>query len=151
MSDERFSLETVLKIREAEQERCEKELGRIGRERSREREAGLLIRRQRDEILATFPADSIDRGAANRIAFYAWLESVGVKIEMQERRTLNLDAEYEKVHMAWRRARTEKDKIQVLRDKFQGDQRSEERRVEEGTLDAWVLSRGSGRPERGSE
>jgi flagellar export protein FliJ len=151
MTDERFSLETVLKIREAEQERCEKELGRIGRERARERESGLLIRREREEVLAAFSGDSIDRGAANRIAFYAWLESVGVKIEMQDRRALTLEAEYEKVHMAWRRARTEKEKIRILRDRFQGEQRSRERMVEERSLDAWVLSRGSGRPDRGSE
>jgi flagellar biosynthesis chaperone FliJ len=148
MAKARFSLESVLKLREAEQEKLEKELARIGQERAREREIGLLIRREREERIASFQLTEIDHGAGNRIAFYAWMEFVGVQIEVQEQRSSSLDAEYEKVHSAWCRAKTEKEKIQILRDRFHGEIRNREIKMEERSLEAWILFRG-GRSQEG--
>lgn len=150
MASGRFSLEAVLRYREAEQEKIEKEMARIGQERAREREICLSIHRQREESIESFSVMRIDSGASCRIAFYDWLESLGEKIRQQEMRLLALDALYEKVRLSWRQARTEKEKIQILRDRFHGEQRSRERRREEKSLDAWALARRSEGPERNS-
>jgi flagellar export protein FliJ len=150
MASGRFSLEAVLRYREAEQEKFEKELARIGQERTLEREASLSIQRQREESIEAFSGERIDSGAANRIAFYDWLEYIGEKIRQQETRIQALDALYEKVRLSWRQARTEKEKIQILRDRFHGEQRIRERRMEEKSLDDWALTRRSEGPERNS-
>ena len=141
MGEMRFSLESVARLREMEQEKIEKELARIGQERTREKEIWTVLLRERDEAIGTIPDSFDDAGAGKRIAFYGWLAFAAERIERQRGIVDCLEARFEKMLQIWRKARTETEKVRILRNTFRGERRVMERRKEERSRDHWFAAR----------
>lgn len=151
MAEGKFSLEAVLRQRESEQERLERDLARIARERADGRKIALDLETERERMIGLHAGSTQESGqisgVGDRIAFYSWLSHVGTRIDHQNQLAIGLDREFERVLAEWKLARTETEKIRILREKFLGERRVRERRMEEKALDFWALAKKRDRPD----
>lgn len=143
MAERGFSLEAVLSFREAELEMIERDLSRLVLERQTEKEKSQEMQRRKEKGLESMG------GAAGPetgflLASYAWLEHMEELLGAQKRREESLEEEYERVRQAWRKARMEKEKIVLLKEKFQGQERRKTLLKEERFLEFWAQSRDMG-------
>ncbi|MCL4485576.1 MAG: hypothetical protein M1537_04450 [Nitrospirae bacterium] len=149
MAERTFSLEAVLAFREAELETLERDLERIGRERSRERERTRDMRRKKEQGMASLEEGGVRRETGFLVAWYAWLEHMDLKIGEQEQQERLMDEEFQRVRDLWKKARMEKEKVLILRERFRGEARRRTIRQEERSLEIWVQARESNRTRSG--
>lgn len=141
MADGRFSLEAVERMRELEQERIEKDLARISSDRGRERALCDEMKERRAETIGAFSPEGPDAGAGLHIAFYAWRDFADSGIARQSEVAEGLDAQFRERLAAYRKARIEREKIRILRDRWTGERKIREKRREESVLEAWIAAR----------
>ena len=151
MAERPFTLESVLAVREAELETVERDLSRIGGERSREKERTREMHQRKEEGLAFGQEDRNPADTGFLLAWYGWLSHMDQKIGEQERREKLVEDEFERVRELWKKALMEKEKILVLRERHRDGERRRTMRMEERSLDLWIQSRGFGRNPRDGE
>ena len=150
MADRTFSLRSILALRESELARIERELSRILGERAREKERTREIQQRLSEGYLSLEKGLDGSGSGFYLACYAWLERLDVQLGEQRKREEKLDGEYEKIRQSWRKARMEKEKILILREKVQGQERRRTLIREERSMEEWILLRDSEGPPSGT-
>ncbi|MGC8529545.1 MAG: flagellar export protein FliJ [Leptospirillia bacterium] len=144
MAEERFRLSPVLTHRESELEKAEGDLARITREKVKEEEiVQALLNRRREAIEAFSEGQGTD--PALRTSFYEFLAHMGHLIAMQEERIRVLSESHERCRVLWQKAVMEKEKLLILKERFDGELRRQEDRRERQLLEGWIV-RGSQRP-----
>ncbi len=145
MADRTFSLEAVLALREAELEAVERDLANIGRDRAREQEKTREMRRRKAAGIASLEDATGKRETGFLMALYGWLEHMDLRIREQEQKERLMDGEIERVRGLWKKARMEKEKVLILRERFRGDERRRATRIEERSLEIWIEAREANR------
>ncbi len=145
MADRTFSLEAVLALREAELEAVERDLANIGRDRAREQEKTREMRRRKAAGIASLEDVTGKRETGFLMALYGWLEHMDLRIREQEQKERLMDGEIERVRGLWKKARMEKEKVLILRERFRGDERRRATRIEERSLEIWIEAREANR------
>ncbi len=148
MADGRFRLSSVLSLRESALEKVENELARIAREIARERAESESLERLRQEAIASFSGLS-GEDSGLRTPFYEWLAHMGGLIAEQERRVRLLGESQDQCRKEWQAARMEKEKILILKERFDGEARRREGRRERQSIEGWIVSKRT--PEQGSQ
>lgn len=143
MADRTFSLRSILALRESELSRIERDLSRIVVERTREKQRTREIQQRLSEGYLSLEKASEGAGSGLYLACYAWLERLDIQLGEQRKREEMLEGEYEKIRQSWRKARMEKEKILILREKYQGQERRRALLKEEQSLEEWILLRDS--------
>ena len=145
MAERTFSLEAVLALREAELEAVERDLANIGRERAREQEKTREMRRRKAAGIASIEDATGKRETGFLVALYGWLEHMDLRIREQEQKERLMDGELERVRGLWKKARMEKEKVLILRERFRGEERRRALRTEERSLEIWIEAREANR------
>ncbi len=149
MAEERFRLSSVLTHRQNELEKAEGELARIARERAREEDLAKLLRDRRREAIDAF-SEGEGGDPSLRTSYYEWLAHMGNMIAEQEERIRQLSESHERCRALWKKALMEKEKILILKERFDGELRRREGRRERQLLEGWVL-RGATKGRSGEE
>lgn len=144
MAGERFRLSPVLTHRQKELEKAEGDLARIAREKSREEEIAKRLRDSRREAIEAF-SEGEGSDQALRTSYYEWLAHMGNLIAEQEERIRMLSESHDRCREGWKKALMEKEKILVLKERFDGELRRREVRRERQLLEGWVLRGGKGK------
>lgn len=138
MPAERFRLSPVLTHRQNELEKAEGELARIARERAREEDLAKMLRDHRREAIEAF-SEGEGGDQSLRTSYYEWLAHMGNLIAEQEERIRQLSESHERCRALWKKALMEKEKILILKERFDGELRRREERRERQLLEGWVL------------
>ena len=148
MAGERFHLSPVLVHRQGELEKAEGELARVSREKVREEEIAELLRDRRREAIDAF-SEGEGGDQALRSCYYEWLAHMGTLIAEQEERIRQLSELHERCRTSWKKALMEKEKLLVLKERFDGELRKREVRRERQLLEGWIIRSGPGKPGEG--
>lgn len=144
MAEERFRLSPVLTHRESEVEKAEGDLARIAREKTKEEEFVQTLRNRRREAIEAF-AEGQGSDPALRTCFYEFLAHMGNLIAVQEERIRVLSESHERCRVIWQKAVMEKEKILILKERFDGELRRQEDRRERQLLEGWIVRVNKGR------
>ncbi|MGC8499907.1 MAG: flagellar FliJ family protein [Leptospirillia bacterium] len=140
MADGRFRLSSVLSLRESDLEKVENELARIAGEIAREMSESESLERLRQEAISSF-SEQTGEESGLRTPFYEWLAHMGVLIAEQERRVRLLGESQDQCRKEWQKARMEKEKILILKERFDGETRRREGRRERQAIEGWIVSK----------
>ena len=144
MAEERFRLSPVLTHRESEVEKAEGDLARIAREKAKEEEFVQALRNRRREAIEAF-SEGQGSDPALRTSFYEFLAHMGNLIAVQEERIQALSESHERCRVIWQKAVMEKEKILILKERFDGELRRQEDRRERQLLEGWIVQVNKGR------
>jgi flagellar export protein FliJ len=144
MAEERFRLSPVLTHRESEVEKAEGDLARIAREKAKEEEFVQALRNRRREAIEAF-SEGQGSDPALRTSFYEFLAHMGNLIAVQEERIRALSESHERCRVIWQKAVMEKEKILILKERFDGELRRQEDRRERQLLEGWIVQVNKGR------